>query len=179
MTAEDLTRIETALRIQLPAVYRELVVPFPIPAFAGNTDTELKDDPEALIAFNRELRTGYYSVPPWPEHMFALGRDDGGCANAVDVRDPMAPVWWADRCHLYSGGTSPQSPSLTTWAEETLAILRVVLEEHGVDPDDPPEALEQALAASARAGCRCLLAFVGVGALLVAGTWGVALWLSR
>jgi hypothetical protein len=179
LTADDLTRIETALGISLPDVYRRLVVPFPIPAYAGNTDSALWDDPDALIAFNRELRTGYYSVPPWPEHMFALGRDDGGCANAIDVRDPMGPVWWADRCHLYADGTAPQSPSLTAWAEETLADLRVVLVEHGVDPDGPPEARLRASDEAARAGCRCFLVLLGVGALVVAGTWGIALWLSR
>jgi hypothetical protein len=179
LTAEDLTRIESALGVSLPAVYRRLVVPFPIPAYAGNADTELWDDPEQLVQLNRELRAGFAFVRRWPPHLFALGRDAGGSATAIDLRDPAGPVWWADRCHLDVGGSGQVSPSLAAWAEEYLADLRADLEGTGVDPDGPPEARERAVEESGRAGCRCLLVLVGVGALVVALAWGVALWMSR
>ena len=171
MTADDLTRVESTLRVCLPVVYRELVVPFPIPAFAGNTDTELWDDADALIELNRELRVGYCSAAPWPEHMFAIGRDGSGCARAIDLRDPMGPVWWADRCHLDGVGTALESPSLAAWAEQHLADLRVDLEEKGVTEAEPPSARAQAEAEIARAGSVFTCAMVGVGALLVFAAW--------
>jgi len=147
------------------------VVPFPIPAYAGNTDTELWDDPDALIELNRELRSGYCSAAPWPEHMYAIGRDGSGCASAIDWRDPMGPVWWADRCHLDVVGTAPESPSLSTWAEQHLADLRVELEEKGVGADGSPEERDTADGVIARAGCILTLAIAGIGALLVIAAW--------
>ena len=167
LTADDLTRVESAMGIRLPAVYRELVVPFPIPAYAGNVDTELWDDADALIELNRELRAGYCFTAPWPEHMFAIGRDGSGCARAMDLRDPMGPVWWADRCHLDAVGTALESPSLTAWAEQHLADLRVDLEEKGITEAGPPSARAE----TARAGCVFPLAIMGVGASLVFAAW--------
>jgi hypothetical protein len=163
--------MEKALGIRLPVVYRELVVPFPIPAYAGNTDTELWDDADSLIAFNRELRAGYGIARPWPEHMFAIGRDGSGCARAIDLRDPLGPVWWADRCHLDAIGSAPESPSLAAWAEQHLADLRVELEEKGISEEGPPVAREKADAESARAGCTLMLAVAGVSGLLVLAAW--------
>ncbi len=171
MTAEDLTRVETALGIRLPVVYRDLVVPFPIPAYAGNSDTELWDDPDALIELNRELRTGYCSAAPWPEHMFAIGRDGSGCASAIDLRDAKAPVWWADRCHLDAVGTAQESPSLAAWADQHLAELRVELEEKGVNEAEPPSARHKADAEGARTAGLFILAIVSIGALLVFAAW--------
>jgi hypothetical protein len=160
-----------ALAIRLPVAYRRLVVPFPIPAYARNTDTELWDDPDALIELNRELRIGYRSAAPWPEHMFAVGRDGGGSASAIDLREAEAPVWWADRCHLDMAGTAPESPSLPIWAEQHLAELRVELEEKGTDPAGPSSARDKANAAGARAEERFILAIAGIGALLVLAAW--------
>ncbi len=171
LTADDLTRVETALGIQLPAVYRTLMVPFPIPAYAGNTDTELWDDADSSIELNRELRTGDRQTGLWPEHMFAIGRDGSGCASAIDLRDPMGPVWWADRCHLDAIGTAQESPSLAAWAEQHLAELRVDLEEKGVSEDAAPKERDKAAAEGARAEGLFLLAVLGVGALLVLAAW--------
>lgn len=170
MLAIDLDRIEKALGIRLPAVYRKLVAPFPIPAYAGNTDTELWDDVEALIELNRELRSGR-RTSPWPEHIFAIGRDGSGCASAIDLRDPMAPVWWADRCHLDVVGTAQESPSLAVWAEQRLADLRVDLEEKGISEAGPPSARDKGEAESARAGCVFTLALAGIAALIVFAAW--------
>jgi hypothetical protein len=162
--------MEKALGIRLPAAYRDLVVPFPIPAFGGNTDTELWDDAEALIELNRELRAGRQTTP-WPEHMFAIGRDGGGSASAIDLRDQLGPVWWADRCHLDAVGSAIESPSLATWAEQHLAELRVELEEKGISEAATPSTRDKADAECARAGCVFTLALAGVGALLVFAAW--------
>jgi hypothetical protein len=178
LTVDDLSRVESALAIRLPDVYRDLVVPFPIPVYAGNTDTELWDDADALIALNRELRTGYGNTAPWPEHLFAMGRDGSGCASAIDLNDPMAPVWWADRCHLDAVGTAPESPSLATWAEQHLADLRVEIEEKAVSEAGPTSARDKADAEGARAEGLFLLALVGVAALLVFAAWLVVKFLA-
>jgi hypothetical protein len=179
LTATDLTRIEAALGIRLPDAYRRLVVPFPVPAWRGNADTELWDAPDRLIELNRELRAGFAFVRSWPPHLFALGRDGSGSATAIDLRDPAAPVLWADRCHLDGAGSGPEWPSLAAWAERYVADLRADLEGDAIDPDGPPEARERAEEEAARAGCRVLLVLLGLGALVVAGAWGLALWLAR
>jgi hypothetical protein len=171
LTEHGFTCVEAALGVRLPDAYRQLVVPYPIPAYGGNTDTELWDDPDALIELNRELRRGSLSIRPWPEHMFALGRDGGGCPTAIDIRDPLAPVWWADRCHLDAIGSGPDFASLAAWAEKHLAELRIALEEKGLGEDAAPSEREKDDAEGARAGCILLLAIAGGGALLVLAAW--------
>jgi hypothetical protein len=126
---------------------------------------------------NRELRTGR-QTPPWPEHMFTIGRDGSGCASAIDLRDPLGPVWWADRCHLDAVGTAIESPSLAAWAEQHLTDLLVDLEEKGISDAAPPSARDKAEAESARAGCMFTLALAGVGALLVFAAWLVVRFLA-
>jgi hypothetical protein len=56
LTATDLDRIEAALGVALPRVYREVMTRFPIPALAGNCDTDLWDDAAALIDHCGETR---------------------------------------------------------------------------------------------------------------------------
>ncbi len=182
MTENDLTQIEAALGITLPAAYRLLVVPFPVPSLAGNADTELWDDPDKLIELNRELRVGLYFSPPWPVHMFALGQDSGGSANAIDLRDPAGPVWWADRCILdVAVGSYQVSPSLEAWAVQCLADLRHDLVYNGIDPDGTPEAKKQVEQEGYKAANRLLLKFVvllGVSAavaIVLFGLWARSL----
>ena len=169
MTDADLDRIEGALGVRLPAAYRHAVAPFPVPACAGNADTALWDDPAALIALNEQLRAGLCCVRPWPTHMFAVGRDGGGSAAALDLRDPLGPVVWADRCHLAGPGSGPASPSVAAWVAEAVADLRADLEGNGIDPDGTPQARERAARDSAAADGRVLV-WVAVAAAL--GVWG-------
>jgi hypothetical protein len=178
LTEGELARIEAALGIALPAAYRKLVVPFPVPAYVGNTETELWDDPDRLVELNGELRAGGASLRPWPAHMFAMGRDDSGCASAIDLQNPACPVWWADRCHLDGVGSSQVAQSLEEWAEQYLADLRSDLEANGIDPDGSPAAREQAAEESARAGGHLILVLLGVGALVVLVVWGLFKWLK-
>jgi hypothetical protein len=170
--------MEQALEIRLPAVYRELVVPFPIPAYAGNSDSELWDDPDSLIQLNHELRGGTGGIQPWPAHMFALGRDGSGCTRAIDLRDPAGPVWWADRCHLDAVGSGPEFPSLIAWAEGHLAEWAVELEEKGLSEGASPEERDRADAEGARAGCVLILGVAGAAALIVFAAWLVVKFLA-
>ena len=64
MTEADLDRIERELDIRLPAPYRNFMAAFPLSACAGNAETELWDDADALIEVNRELRAGMKFVDP-------------------------------------------------------------------------------------------------------------------
>ncbi|WP_157369322.1 SMI1/KNR4 family protein [Zavarzinella formosa] len=178
MTDADLTRIEVTLGIALPVPYRTLVVPFTVPACAGNIDTELWDDADRLIELNRELRAGIAFVRPWPEHMFAMGRDGSGCAAAIDLRHPPFAVWWTDRCHLDSIGSGQTSASLQEWAGRYLADLRADLEVNGIDPNGPPETRELAEAQSARAGCQFIIIWIGLAVSLVLVAIGVLAWLG-
>jgi hypothetical protein len=178
VTESDLARIESALGIELPVAYRKLVAPFPIPAYAGNTDTELWDNASGLIELNRELRAGYASVQPWPAHMYAMGRDDGGSATAIDLQNASSPVWWADRCHLNGVGSCQVSKSFEEWSTQYLADLRSDLEGNAIDPDGPADARNRAAEESARAGCHLILFVAGAAALIVLVVWLALKWIA-
>ena len=106
--------------------------------------------------------------------MFAVGRDGGGSAAALDLRDPLGPVVWADRCHLDGPGSGPASPSFAAWADEFLADLRADLEGSGIDPDGTPEERERAARDSAAADGRVLMWVAVAATLVVVGVIGVA-----
>jgi len=50
VTGNDVSRIESALLITLPAAYRELLTSVSVPAYVGNSDTAFWDDADRLIA---------------------------------------------------------------------------------------------------------------------------------
>lgn len=179
MTESQLIQIEAALGITLPTAYRELVVPFPVPADVGNSGSELWDEPGRLVELNRDLRTGMDLFPPWPTHLFAVGMDGSGCATAIDLRTPACAVWWVDRCQLDAVGSGEVSPSLVEWSKQYLADLRSELESSGIDPDGPPGARESAEDESARAGCREIIILVGVLALVVLAVVSLIVWFIR
>jgi hypothetical protein len=153
MTEAELERIEAELAVQLPAEYRAAMLGYSIPACAGNDDTELWDNAPRLIELNRELRTGRYSIKPWPAEFFAVGRDAGGCSQALNLRD--GSVLWADRGHLpHLGGTPSKPIPFAQWCPEYLAGLRSDLEGDGIDPDGSPEAARQVEERNRREGDR-------------------------
>jgi hypothetical protein len=95
MDNDDLDRIEKALSIRLPQAYRKSVAPFPIPGEAGNTDSQVWDDADRLIALNQRHRTEIDKWPPW---LFVIGQAEGDpCGYAVDTRTPDCPVWWLEQ----------------------------------------------------------------------------------
>jgi hypothetical protein len=178
VTEFELARIEAALGVVLPGAYRRLITPYPVAALRGNTDTELWDDAARLIELNQELRAGGAMVRPWPEHMFALGRDACGSVSAIDIRHPDWPVWWADRGHLDAVGSGEVAPSLEAWAALYVVQLRSDLQMNGVDPEGPPEARTNADDQAARAGCQLLLGLVGFAVLVVLAAWVLVKWLA-
>ena len=112
MTGNDAARIESSLQVTLPAVYRDLLTSFPLPAFAGNTDTAFWDDADRLIQLNRELRSGTSGLRAWPTHMFALGRDAAGSSQAIDLRS--GELWWGGR--VYDARSSDPVPQVRVLA---------------------------------------------------------------
>lgn len=138
MSGEDLRQIEAALGITLPVPYKRLMDPFPIPYLRRNAHTDLWDDAGQLIARNRELRTEWFrGHQPWPAHWFFIGDPLTACGNAIDVRDPAAPVVWMDHCDLQSVEGALGNP-FEEWLRQWTATVREDLEIDGIDPDGAP-----------------------------------------
>jgi hypothetical protein len=138
MTGEDFRRIEEALGIRLPESYKRLMDPFPVPHLRGNSDTDLWDDAEKLIAINQELRTEFVrGHRPWPNYLFFIGDPLTACGNAIDLRDASLPVLWVDHCALRTiqgASGQPWEEWLSTW----MTTIRSDLEKDGLDPDSDP-----------------------------------------
>lgn len=131
MTETDLHRIETELDIKLPPEYREVMLNFPIRFDCGNADSQLWDDPDALIRRNRELRTGRtvegwfgYIEPPWPPHFFFIGGDVEE-SWALDLRQSPSRVLWVGHWDVseYAGPYSNALP-FTAWLRQYLDDFR-------------------------------------------------------
>lgn len=139
MKTEDIRRIEQALGITLPESYRTRMVPYPVPAAAGNTDLAVWDDADRLIEFNEELRRGAPGgVLPWPAHFFAIGHAGDGCPYALDFRAGDA-VWWIDHGHLDNPSSQQEVDSFAAWADKYFATLREEMVGELVDPDGTPQ----------------------------------------
>jgi hypothetical protein len=169
VTDAELAAIEAELSIRLPEAYRAVMAAYPIPACVGNDDTELWHNAPRLVELNKELRSGRYSIKPWPAHIYALGRDAGGCSQALNLQD--STVVWADRGHLpeLPAGSSP----FEEWCAQYLADLRSDLEGDGINADGSPESARQQMDANNRFGdrafCGCilvLLVLLGVAILM-------------
>ncbi len=171
MTEFDLNQIESELGIKLPPVYRQKMSPFPIPTYAGSGDTsglELWDSAKDLIQLNRELRVETRYQKPWPSHFFALGKDDSGCNQAIDLRDATCRVLWVDRGHVDSVDLDYKLyPTFLDWAGDYLESVRVDLLERGIDQNMTPQQRQAQEELNAQAGCRRFLFWVG-GAFLLA-----------
>jgi hypothetical protein len=169
MTEADLQLIERELAITLPESYRRAVVPFRVPALAGNTDAELWDDARALVTLNRELRAGSRNRPTWPLHLFAIGDPRGDELFAIDLRTAEAPVWWLDHGMVNSQSSYQSHEEFAEWAEEFYRDTRSDLEGDGFNPDATPAVLDAARSSEAKKsflGC-----FVIASIIAVAITW--------
>lgn len=85
MEKEELRRVSRELDISLPDSYVSTMEEYPVPALAGNADTDLWDDADAIIERNRELREGVGAPASWPHHLFFMGDPLSGAANAIDL----------------------------------------------------------------------------------------------
>ncbi len=170
MTQEDLRTIESELGVSLPHQYRATMLNFPVPACAGNSDTYLWDDAAKLITENQMLRGGAPGgVPPWPSHLFCLGRAGGGDVYAIDLRETQAPVRWIDHSDVNLKSSGRDADSFSEWVTRYIRDLRNDLEGDGVNPDGSPEDRAQAESRNARAGCIAAILVTAsiVGALIV------------
>lgn len=175
MNDEDIKRIERELGIALPSVYRRHLVPFPIPALARNSDSELWDDPSRLVALNQELRAGDRHRKPWPTHLFAVGELDGESYVAIDLRSPEAPTWWIDHGYIDAKGSGQTHERFEDWVGAYVDGLRTDLSDDGYDPDGTPQQLETKLKEEVRQSLRSCAFFV---AALVIGSVAWAWWRS-
>jgi hypothetical protein len=133
---EALERIDKELGVALPDSYVKSMEDFPIPALAGNADTDLWDDADAIIERNRELREGIGAPSPWPDYLFFIGDPLSMAANAIDLRNDEAPVWWLDHCDVDAAASGEVSPSFAQWVGEWTDTLREDLARDGIDPAD-------------------------------------------
>ena len=172
MTEPDLASIEQTLGIRLPSVYRRTMLAFPVPACAGNNDTELWDSAAELIKLNQELRAVRRFVTPWPPEYFALGTDAGGCTQALSLSD--GTVFWTDRCHLPAEGERGEVLDFESWASQYISGLREDLEGEGVDPDGDSTSARKVQETNEKEGVRFQLGCLVAAALLILGA--IALW---
>ena len=139
MLGEDFRRIEDALGIALPESYKRHMDPFPVPYLRGNSDTDLWDDADKLIAINQELRTEFVrGHHPWPAYLYFFGDPLTACGNAIDLRDPSVVVHWVDHCALRTiqgASGQPWEEWFSTW----VTSIRSDLEKDGIDPDADPD----------------------------------------
>lgn len=176
MTESDLAVIEQALGIRLPLAYRQTMLAFPVPACAGNHDTELWDNAPELIALNQELRAGRRFVTPWPAEYFALGTDASGSTQALNLSD--GTVFWADRCHLPPAGERGRVADFASWASGYVSNLRQDLEGEGVNPDGDPTSARQIEETNEREGLWSDAGCLAAGVLLVLGAIVAWRWLT-
>lgn len=167
MTDSDIQLIELALAITLPESYKRAVVPFRIPAMVGNTNSQLWDDAQRLIAFNRELRAGSRFRPAWPAHLFAIGDPHGDELIALDTSTPEGAVWWLDHGLVGSDSSYQSHPRFADWVEEFYRDTRSDLEGDGYDADGVPDALDATQSDNAHQGFLGCLAVILVIVLAV------------
>lgn len=172
MTEAEIDRIETALEISLPRVYRNLMVPFPLRSCRGNSDTELWDDSDRLIEENKQLRFGLFGgVKPWPKQYFCLGGAGSGCVYALLLEGDDPEVWWIDHRHLDAETTQATGMRFSEWSEKYLLELQSDLEGEGIAPDGSPRDRQTIAAKNAYvSGLSLLTFFVIVVSLIYAAS---------
>jgi hypothetical protein len=156
MQQADIARIEQELNIQLPKAYKQVMLSFPIAAYAGNHETAFWDDADKLIELNLSLRKGGYCLTPWPARFYALGEDAGGCCSAIDLSDPDHGVFWFDRRIIDVTDDQRSDEKIDNWIARQVKELCTDLVGEGGDPDSTPadrKRFEDAEFKSANWGC--------------------------
>jgi hypothetical protein len=96
MTHDDVSRIERELSITALSDYRALVTDYPPELFQPAADLDLMDDPECVVAMNREVRTGPFYGVTWPAQYFAIGENGCGDYHCLDLSRSASPVIFFD-----------------------------------------------------------------------------------
>lgn len=125
MNEADLKKIERELDIRLPAVYRDYMASVSGEEFVGNSDCDIWDDAEAIIARNKELREGANmgGTTPWPASYYFIGDPLTACGNALDLSDPGTPVYWFDHCDINARSSGVVARDFTEWANAVVDSL--------------------------------------------------------
>lgn len=167
MQPSDIAKIERELEIQLPEPYKKALLSYPIPAYAGNSETMFWDDADRLIALNHELRRGRSPVAPWPHRFYALGQDSGGCSDALDLDDPEHGVFWFDRQHVDAGTNSRSPEKIEAWLMRQVKDDTSDLIDAGVDPDQSPQQRERIERENVGKGCSSLMIVIVILAIVL------------
>ena len=175
MTDADIIKLERELGITLPAAYKQAVVPFCLPALAGNTTYALWDDATRLVELNLKLQAGSQIRPAWPTHMFAVGNPYGDELVAIDTRTPDGPVWWLDHGMVDSKASYQSHARVADWLAEYRRDMRADLAGDGIDPDGPPKPEPKA---TGKRAIQDLLVLIGI-ALLGLGILILFFWVKK
>ena len=81
MKDKDLSSIEKALGLVLPASYKSVFIGGPI---EDHRELGLFDDPELIVARTEEYRTGFGGAPKWPSHLVYVGDQEDACPYILD-----------------------------------------------------------------------------------------------
>ena len=169
MNKSELDGIEAELGIKLPDTYRDIMGNFPIKGMAGNSETELWDNDKNIIEYNKDLRQGKNTNKPWPVKLFAMGRDQGGCTNAIDLSDPEYGVFWLDRTVLKNEDNEISGDKIGAWLARTIMELSNDMIMNGEDPNIEPKDKENKNGSGL--GCfviaSMIIAIVGIAVILV------------
>lgn len=134
--SEDITRLEAALDVTVPADYKRLMLDFPVRFERGNRDGRIWNDVDALIARNKKLRSG---KKPWRSQYLFIGDDGGGTYFALDLAESTPSV------AAFGEGRDPgrgDAPLEHTTLDALVAEMEEAAREDGLDPqaDEQPPA---------------------------------------
>jgi len=161
MTRADFQFIESKLSLRLPEAYRAAVCPFPVRAYAGNSDTDLWDDAAGLVELNLRLR----SDAGWRSTLFAVGEQDRS-KTAIDISSPKLQVWWIDGA-LEAPGSGPGDQGFVDWSKELFGQMRSGEYMDGFDPEnDPPGTRTQSTPTTVWTVLGCMGAIVGIAVVI-------------
>ncbi len=96
MDKASVARIESALGVELPRTYRQILLNYPQPLMRYESILEgpLLASANRLIDLNEEL----FDLDFWPDHLFAIGSVDPDGIFVVDLadEDPLVELWTHD-----------------------------------------------------------------------------------
>ena len=167
MNQQDILKIENKLNVDLPTAYKESLLNYPIPAYVGNADTMFWDDADSIIELNLLLRTKVQFRDAWSKRFYALGEDDGGCSDAIDLEDENFGVFWFDRQHIDVKSKQRSDEKIGDWIKRQYDDYTHDLEADGIDPNGTPENRGKIEESNSKGGCLSLILLVVIGVLIV------------